>query len=276
VSRVLSPPEIERYRRDGILFPIPALTSAEVGLFRAALEDLEMRLGGHPRPADMAQPQLHFRWAYDLATHPVILDAVEDVLGPNILVHSASIFSKHPRTPDFVSWHQDGFYWDLAAPLLTSAWIALSDSAPDNGCLRVMPGSHQRDRLPHSGSPGARDNLLSTGLEIAVEVDESEALDVTLQPGEMSLHHVHIVHGSNPNRSDRKRIGFAVRYVAPEVRQRLSHHAVLLARGRDDHHNFEHLPGPPGASIEEGLRAQAEFSRQRQKARSAPAASTSR
>jgi non-heme Fe2+,alpha-ketoglutarate-dependent halogenase len=265
--RTLPAERVAAYQRDGILFPTPVLTAAETARFRTAVEDLEARLGGRPKPARMTQPQLHFRWAFELATHPAVLDAVESVLGPDILVHSASIFSKHPHTPDFVSWHQDGYYWGLDAPRLVSAWIALTGSTPGNGCLRVVPGSHRQDRLPHTDSPGARDNLLASGLEVAVEVDESEALDVVLAPGEMSLHHVHIVHGSGPNRSAGKRIGFAVRYVAPEVRQTLDHHAVLLARGRDGHHHYEILAQPPGDDVEAGLRAQEEFAQRRLKAR---------
>ncbi len=264
---LLSAKQIESYGRDGVLSPIPVLTPEETARYRAAVEDLESRLGGKPGPAAMTQPQLHFRWAFDLATHPAVLDSIEQILGPDILVHSASIFSKHPRTADFVSWHQDGYYWGLDAPRLASAWIALTGSTPANGCLRVVPGSHLHDRLPHEGRPGTENNLLASGLEIAVEVDESQARDVVLAPGQMSLHHVHIVHGSSPNRSDGKRIGFAVRYVAPEVRQSLDHHQVVLARGRDIHGHYPLLLRPPGDDVENGLRAQAEFGRQRIAAR---------
>jgi ectoine hydroxylase-related dioxygenase (phytanoyl-CoA dioxygenase family) len=263
----LSAAQLASYGRDGILFPIPVLPPEETTRFRAAVEELESRLGGKPSPAAMTQPQLHFRWAYDLATHPAVLDVIEQILGPDILVHSASIFSKHPRTADYVSWHQDGYYWGLDAPRLASAWIALTESSPENGCLRVVPGSHLHDRLPHTDRPGTENNLLASGLEIAIEVDESQVRDVVLAPGKMSLHHVHIVHGSNPNRSDGKRIGFAVRYIAPEVRQSLDHHQVVLARGRDRYGNFPLLPEPPGEDVEEGLRAQAEFGRRRLQAR---------
>ena len=258
---------VERYERQGVLFPVPVLTTAEVARFRAAVEDLEMRLGGRPKPTAMMQPHLFFPWAYELVTHRAVLDAVEPILGPDILVHSVSIFSKHPRTADFVSWHQDGYYWGLDAPRLTSAWIALTDSTAENGCLRVVPGSHHVDRLPHRDRPYSPDNLLASGLEVAVEVAEGDALDVTLAAGEMSLHHVNIVHGSGPNRSAGQRIGFAIRYVAPVVRQTLEHHAVVLARGRDDHHHYTLLEQPPAGPLEEGLAAQAEFARRRVAAR---------
>jgi non-haem Fe2+, alpha-ketoglutarate-dependent halogenase len=268
MMRKLAPHEIEAYQRDGILFPVPALTAGEVARFRAAVEDLERRLGGKPSPAQMAQPQLHFPWAYELATHPAVLNAIEDAIGPDILIHSASIFSKHPHTPDYVSWHQDGHYWELDAPRLASAWIALTDSTVENGCMRVVPGSHGERQL-HTSSPGAKNNLLAAGLEVAVEVKAEEARDVVLRAGEMSLHHVNIVHGSNPNRSDGKRIGFAVRYVAPEVRQTLQHHAVLLARGRDGHHHYT-LADPPTGDLETALAAQQEFARRNLQARLGP------
>ena len=263
----MSPIDVESYGRDGVFFPVQVLTATEVEHFRSRVEDLENRLGGRPKPSDLMQPHLFHRWAYDLVIHPAVLDAAEQLLGPDILVHSASIFSKHPRTADFVSWHQDGHYWKLDAPRLVSAWIALTPSDPENGCLRVMPGSHRHDRLPHTDHPGAANNLLASGLEIAVDVDESEARDVVLAPGQMSLHHVNIVHGSNPNRSSGRRIGFAVRYVATGVGQSLEHHEVVLARGVDEHGHYTLLREPPSGSIEDGLQAQAEFARRRLAAR---------
>lgn len=126
--------------------------------------------------------------------------------------------------------------------------------------MRVVPGSHTKD-WQHAYSARDKDNLLPTGLEIAVDTTESEAVDVVLSPGQMSLHHVNIVHGSNPNRSDDKRIGFTIRYVAPDVHQSLTHHEVVLARGRDDHHHYSILREPPSGSIDECLQAQAEFVR---------------
>jgi ectoine hydroxylase-related dioxygenase (phytanoyl-CoA dioxygenase family) len=253
--------EVERYDREGVLFPIPVLTADEVAYFRACVEDLEGRMGGRPKPSDLMQPHLFYRWAYDLAVHPAVLDAVEQLLGPDILVHSVSIFSKHSHTDDYVSWHQDGHYWGLDVPRLTSAWIALTPSNAENGCLRVVPRSHGEARLPHVDRPYSRDNLLASGLEVAVDVADSETLDVVLAPGEMSLHHVNLVHGSNANRSGEKRIGVAVRYVAPEVRQALEHHPVVLARGRDVYRHYTMLESPPSAPVEEGLQAHVAFTR---------------
>jgi non-haem Fe2+, alpha-ketoglutarate-dependent halogenase len=248
----LSREQVERYERDGILFPIPVLDAEEVAGFRGALEALRARLGGNPKPARMSQPQLHFRWAWDLATHPAVLDAVEDLLGPDILVHSASVFHKPARDPGFVSWHQDGHYWNMSESRLVSAWIALSPSTAENGCLQVVPGSH-RERLTHTDRPGEEDNLLASGLRLATDIDEDRAADVVLAPGEMSLHHLNLIHGSEPNGSGIDRVGFAVRYVAPAVRQSIGHHAVILARGRDEHGHFTLQTEPPPDDLEAGV-----------------------
>jgi hypothetical protein len=142
-----------------------------------------------------------------------------------------------------------------------SAWIALTDSAPDNGCLRVVPGSHAR-RMEHRSAPMRAHDLLASGLEIAVDVNDREAQDIILAPGQMSLHHVLIVHGAHANTSLRPRIGFAVRYVAPEVRQEREHHEVVLARGRDRYRHYRVIEGPP---TEDGdpFRRQAVYNRER-------------
>ena len=248
----LTPAQLEAYRQDGVLFPVPVLTADEVARYRACLEELEARVGGQPKPSDMSQPQLHFRWAAELSTHPAVLDVIEDVLGPDILVHSASIFSKPPRSRGYVSWHQDGAYWGLSEPGVTSAWIALSESTPENGCLRVVPGSHTRRVLPFTETRGAADNLLASGMEVAVEVDESEAVDVALRAGEMSLHHSNIIHGSRPNRSTGRRTGFIVRFVTPALPA--SDRPVLRVRGGGD---LSHLPQAgeqrPPAEVDAGL-----------------------
>ncbi|MDA2928598.1 phytanoyl-CoA dioxygenase family protein [Acidobacteria bacterium AH-259-O06] len=137
----LSEAQISAYEENGVVFPIPVLTSEEVSRFRTKVEELEARLGGKPKAVELAQSHLHFRWAYELSTHPAVLDAVEDVLGPNILVWTTSIFAKHPHDASYISWHQDGTYWGLDSTRLTSAWIALTDSRVENGCMpRVCLG----------------------------------------------------------------------------------------------------------------------------------------
>ena len=256
MSKLLTVAQVEQYHRDGIVFPVPVLSPSETAHFRAAFEEVAARLGGRPVAQALGHTQSYFRWAYDLATHPRILDAVEDVLGPNLLVWTVSIFPKYPRDPGYISWHQDGTYWGLDSTRVVTAWVALTDSTRDNGCMRVVPGSHRQPILPHRDTYAA-DNRLSRGQEIEVEVAEQDAVDVVLRAGEMSLHHVNIIHGSNPNPSDGSRIGFAPRFMTPETRQIDGEPlTAVLARGRDNHGHFQLLPGPPALGFEEALAAQ--------------------
>jgi ectoine hydroxylase-related dioxygenase (phytanoyl-CoA dioxygenase family) len=248
--------QLQDYKRDGVLFPLAVLTDEEVARFRGNLEELEDFLVT-PNSLQFRQLPLFFRWAYDLAAHPAVLDEVEQIIGPDILVHSSTMFTKNPGDGTYVSWHQDGHYWQLSESHLTSAWIALTDSNNENGCMRVVPGSNRNGRLPHGETSISERNLLNSGLEVAIEVDEREARDVVLRAGEMSLHHVDMIHGSNPNRSNARRIGFAVRYAAPGITQVIPHHEVILARGVDRHGHFRLLENPPDLCLADAVAAQA-------------------
>jgi non-heme Fe2+,alpha-ketoglutarate-dependent halogenase len=255
----LTPQQVRAYERDGILFPIDVLDQSEVSKMVDGLAEVEESMGGNPKTEDLHQLFLHFRWAYDLATHPKVLDAVEGILGPNFLLWATSLFSKQPHDPGFISWHQDGTYWGLDSDKVTSAWIALTDSSPENGCMRVVAGSQAMPIQPHRDTY-AENNLLSRGQEIAVDVSDKEATDVVLAPGEMSLHHVNIVHGSRANLSDKKRIGFVARYLTPSVKPTGHLQPVVLARGADTHENFELMQDPPNsndvaAAVEAHLRS---------------------
>jgi non-haem Fe2+, alpha-ketoglutarate-dependent halogenase len=249
----LSSSALERYRRDGFLFPLPVLTTAEARDYRRRLEALEAAHGGR-LTADLRQkPHLLLTWLADLVRHPAILDAVEDVLGPNLLVWSTSFFIKEAHDPAFVSWHQDATYWGLSEPDVVTAWVAITDATVENGAMRMVPGSHG-EQLAHRDT-FAPHNLLSRGQEIAVEVDDARGVDVVLRAGEMSLHHVRMVHGSPANRSDDRRIGFAIRYLPTYVRQVAGgEDGAMLVRGVDDYHHFvaEH---PPAADLSPEARA---------------------
>jgi len=236
---------VEFYERNGYHPPIRALCDQEAGRYLQAFLDYR---GLHqeklrdmlPREQREFMAETHFflRWVYDMVTHPRILDAVSAVLGPDVLLWSSQWFPKFPGDRAFVTWHQDAAYWGLDPPLVTTAWIALTPATRENGCLRVVPGSHLEQLEQHETY--GEDNLLSRGQEIAVGVDESDVVDLELAAGEFSLHHVGIVHGSEPNSSDTARIGLAVRYIAPQVVQKSGlKDVVLLVRGEDRHGNFE-------------------------------------
>jgi ectoine hydroxylase-related dioxygenase (phytanoyl-CoA dioxygenase family) len=201
------------YRDRGYHFPVRALAADEAaGLCGSFLDYYEHhrermeKLLPRDRRNFLCETHFFLRWVYEMVSHSRVLDAVESVLGPNILVWSTQWFPKFPGDKAFVSWHQDATYWGLHPLNVTTAWIALSESAPQNGCMRVVPGTHKTPQLPQRETYGA-DNMLSRGQEIAVDVDEAQAVDLALRPGEFSLHHVAIVHGSGPNISDVPRSG---------------------------------------------------------------------
>ena len=217
MGKRLSAAAVEQYERDGYYFPVRVLSDDEARQQRERLERVERDLGGPLRGVYRIKPHLLFTWLAELVRHPVLLDAVEDVLGPDLLCWNSSFFTKEARSPGFVSWHQDATYWGLSEPDVLTAWVAFTPSTAENGNMRVVPGSH-RTLVAHVDTFHP-DNLLSRGQEITVEVDEREAADIILEPGEMSLHHVLMVHGSGANPSDDRRIGYAIRYVPTRVRQ---------------------------------------------------------
>lgn len=230
VPKRLSRQQLETYEREGILFPVEVFKGEEVSLFRGALEALEGDGGGGALKR-LDSLHLFFEWAYRLVTHDELLDAVEDILGGDILVYGTLVLNKPPLDTGYVTWHQDSFYSGLHLTPSTSAWIALTDSNPANGCMRVIPGSHGEGLLSHANVPDEA-NLLRRGERVAAEVDESRALDVVLRPGEMSLHQSTIIHGSNPNTTDGPRVGFIVRFVTDRVSN--PGWPMLRVRGRAD------------------------------------------
>jgi Phytanoyl-CoA dioxygenase (PhyH) len=245
--------QITQYQRDGYLAPLPALTPREAAELREKLETFEAgagRLAGKLRQ----KSHLLFTWLNDLIRHERILDAVEDVIGPNILCWGTSFFIKEPRTRSFVSWHQDSTYWGLDPADIVTAWVALSPSTEQNGAMRVVPGSHTMAQVPHQDT-FRPENLLSRGQEVMVDVDASQAVTLSLAPGQMSLHHVRLIHGSEPNPSDQRRIGFAIRYLPTHVRQTAGPHDwATLVRGEDRFGNFEREE-PPDADMSEAAQA---------------------
>lgn len=240
----LSPAQVEAFGRTGCHFPMRVLEESEALGFRRQLEELERAEGGQLSRRTNRKPHLLLTSLAALVRDERVLDAVEALIGPNILCWGTDFFIKNPGDGKIVSWHQDSTYWGLSPPEIVTAWIALAPSTPDAGCLRVIPGSHLRDQLPHRDSY-ATNNLLSRGQEVAVEVDERAAVDVVLQPGEASIHHVRLVHGSGPNVSRDRRIGFVVRYLPTHVRQlHDGRDTATLVRGIDRFNHFAHEDAP--------------------------------
>jgi non-haem Fe2+, alpha-ketoglutarate-dependent halogenase len=243
MPRLLNEEQVARYRDRGYHFPIDALSAAEVAGFRRKLEDYEASSGGPIKAEIRHRSHVLFSWIDEMIRHPKILDAIEDVLGPNILCWNTSFFIKEAHDPGFVSWHQDATYWGLSSSDVATAWIAMSPANKISGCMKFIAGTH-KSQVRHEDTFD-QNNLLTRGQEIAVEVDEGQAVHVELEPGQASLHHVLLFHGSEPNRSDQRRIGLAIRYIPTHLKQAVGQRDwATLVRGTDKFGNFEpaHVP----------------------------------
>ena len=243
MSGFLSTDQVAAYRRDGFLFPIEALSRDAAASYRGEIEKLESNSADHALPQPLSY---YFRenghvvipFMSRIARTKSVLDVVQSILGPDLLVWSCELFIKEPGTPKIVSWHQDLTYWGLGeTDEQLTAWVALSPATPESGCMRFVAGSHHAALAPHRNT-FHQDNLLSRGQEIAVAVDETSATDIILRLGQMSLHHGRMFHASGPNMSADRRIGVAIRYITPRVRQHLAvRDYAMLVRGCDRDQN---------------------------------------
>ena len=243
MTKMLTEVQVEQFRRDGYLSPVRVISEAAAKAVRERLETYERSTGGPLRGELRHKSHLLFRFLSDVVHEEKILDAIEDLYGGDLLCWTSNFFIKEANTPAFVSWHQDSTYWGLSSPDVVTAWVALTDSNQANGAMEVIPGTHLMEQVPHRDTFDDN-NLLSRGQEVAVEVDASKAVRLDLRPGEMSLHHVRLVHGSPPNPSADRRIGFAIRYIPTSVRQLHGDDAATLVRGVDSYNTFEHEPVP--------------------------------
>lgn len=252
----LSQQQLEDYERDGFLFPIDVFSAAEVARFRNAFETLiESTREYSPKRFD--RMHLFFDWAHEIVTHNALLDIVESILGDDILVYGTLVLAKQPHDSRYASWHQDSFYSGLHLTPSTSAWIALTPSHASNGCMRVIPGSHKLGALEHENVREDPHLLNRRGERIKSDVDESQAVDVTLRPGQLSLHQSTIVHGSNPNTSDEPRIGFIVRFVTSAMQN--PNTRLLRVRGDGDCRHLD-LAQPPSSNPDATLSTWLSFS----------------
>lgn len=218
------------YRETGLLFPVRVLEADEARRFRAASDDMESRLGGKPLTIQVRQMHLHLAWAHELATHPGILDAVQPILGPDILVWATELFAKHPGDSGVaIHWHRDKPYMGFDSATTVTAWVSLGLSIPENGCMRAVPDPERAATVCEVESKSDRRHA-GPGIRV-VPLREDRIVDVVLQPGEMSLHDCDILHGSSANLSAEKRVGFVIRFVSPEIRLSEKSTPLLQARG---------------------------------------------
>lgn len=237
------------YAANGYVSGLHAMSPAEAAACRAEIEALERDhaagAGGHDlNQLFRVNGQLVIPLLAEMARRPAILDQVAAILGPDLLVWSVELFIKEPGTPSIVSWHQDITYWGMGeTDEELTAWVALTDVSVEAGCMRFLPGSHKGGIVAHADTFGA-DNLLSRGQEIA-GVAEQAARHGPLAPGQMSFHHGRTFHASGPNRSSDRRIGVAIRYVTPGVRQSAAgRDYAMLVRGKDAEKGWINVAAP--------------------------------
>ena len=259
MTKKLSTAQVERYARDGFLSPVPALTRAEAAAYLGKLEAFETTLGGRLTSAETdaryrSRTHVLLTWVHDLVRHSAILDAVEDLIGPDILVYTSTWFIKEPESAAIAGWHQDATYFGLSPYVHVTAWLALTDATAANGCMEFLPGSHDRQR-PHQAGVVA-DSVNRAGQAVVEAVDDRTAVHAPLAPGEFSLHHTLVMHRSQPNRSHGRRIGLAVSYVPTHVQHLGVRHKTpaMLVRGVDRFGHFELEPAPV-ADLDEAARA---------------------
>jgi len=246
----LNQKQVENYNQNGYLSPLSFLTNREVRhyaeQYHVAREEADLRkFDHHGERYFRTNSHLVIPFANEIARHPKLLDMVESILGPNLLVWSAEFFVKPARSDKIVSWHQDLTYWGLGeVDDELTAWVALSDVNHASGCMRFVPGSHKQSIQPHRDTFGDN-NMLSRGQEIAVDVSEEDAKLIELEPGQVSFHHGRMIHASGPNTTDAPRIGLAIRYITPSVRQLVAKRDyAMVVRGLDESGNWIAIAPP--------------------------------
>lgn len=242
MNKRLSNAQIEAFHSDGFLSPIDLFSEDEALRLRNELEDAEKRWPEAFQGAARNNAHLNLKCLDEIVHYSALVDIIEDLIGPNILNCGTVLFIKEANDPGFVSWHQDATYMGLEPHSGITAWVALSNANEQAGCMRMIPGSHGAIRH-HDDTFGAQ-NILTRGQEVA-DVDESRAVATPLRPGQMSLHNATVIHSSQPNRSNDRRIGFVIQsYIPPEVRQTVMPTGAQLVRGTDKEGNFERLSRP--------------------------------
>lgn len=224
------------YERDGFVSGVPITSAEQAAAHRVLLEDAEDQLGGSLHYVDKAHTAL--RSPFELATLPAVLDAVEALIGPNILLYNSTYIIKEPGAPTKVNWHQDLTYWGLAdSEAQVSMWLALAPATAESGAMLMLPGSHTKGAADHDTN-SEDGNLLLLGQHIPT-VDDSGAVLCSLEPGEASFHHGWTIHSSQPNVSADRRIGLNVQYLAPHNHMAKGVPAsAMLVRGGDSHGHF--------------------------------------
>ena len=245
MPKFLSQNQIDEFHEAGFLSPIDVMSEDQALSYRQRLQAAESEYPQELNAENRNNPHLSFSFLDELAHHPIVLDVVEDLIGPDISLWGSVLFIKEPESPHYVSWHQDATYMGITPHDFVTPWIALSPSNLESGCMSMIAGSH-RWHIQNHEETFAEDNILTRGQAIR-DVDESLAVDLILRPGQMSVHHAEVIHGSKPNLSQQRRIGYALQaYIPPPARQTLGANYWLPVRGKDWHGDSQRFSRPTG------------------------------
>jgi non-heme Fe2+,alpha-ketoglutarate-dependent halogenase len=242
MASILPDADVRGFDERGFVSPVRVISEDEAADCRRRLEAYEADTGKSAVETVHIKGHLFFDWAWKLARHPRLVGAIADIAGPDLFIMASRFWIKDAQDRKFVSWHQDHAYFGLKPPTIITAWLALNEVTRHNGCMRVIPGSHRSGTHKHVETFD-KNNLLSRGQAIA-DVDESTAADIVLRPGEMSLHHGHVFHSSEPNVSDDRRIGFAMMFIPAHVESTIGRRSATLVGGVDRYHHWDHDPEP--------------------------------
>ncbi|MFT5114089.1 MAG: chlorinating enzyme [Parasphingorhabdus sp.] len=243
----------QSYENDGFVFPVDIVSETEAFELLSDLETAEAELASQPDKlaALYAYPDRLLPSFDKLIRHPRLIAAASEILGPDLIVWSASFFDKSAHSSKIVSWHQDLTYWGLDEAEEVTAWVALSPTNIASGCMCFVPGSHKHNLVKHVDT-FAENNLLTRGQEIAVEVNDEDSVAIELKSGQASLHHGHLFHSSGPNTTANRRIGAAIRFIKPSMRQRSGDKTlVALVSGEDHFQHFEIADSPADRLLDE-------------------------
>lgn len=258
MAKILTDDQLARAERDGCIFPVPIMDSGTAAGYRATYEAVEARKGKDVPELLSVKPHVLFPWLFELGTTPKLLDAMEDLIGPDLLMTTCAIWPKDANDPSFVTWHQDSAYFGYEPMDVWGAWIAITDSHADNGCLRYLPGSHRNPEMAHEET-FAENNMLSRGQRITDTFDESTAIDVELDPGECTIHHFRLAHSSEPNTSDRRRVGILFVFCGAHVKPTNELNSAILVRGKDEFGYWKRDPLPERELDPDNLRYYNDF-----------------
>ena len=255
--RRLTPQQIKSYNETGYVMPFNAFTPEEAVKNRAYFDDLLAKVQKARSDLDAYSINgfhVHCAGLYDIVTHPVILDYVQDIVGPDVIAWGSHFFCKQPHDPRKVAWHQDASYWPLSPARTVTVWLAIDDATVENAAMKFLPGTHNRGHL--KWREVGRDQAVLNQEIVNIEQFGAPVYD-ELKAGQFSLHADMLAHGSDPNSSDRRRCGLTIRYCPPSVKALNVHWSkgAILCRGKGIKGAWKYNRRPKGENIKAIVKA---------------------